>query len=235
MSATTGITAAAPQPPPPVAAAPSGVPAPAPAPSTDQPAVVVSISAGASGAAAQAAPTQLGERDPTAAINALAWTGGANGAAFLATHIDWSDVAAHAGQAAADHDRDQVLGIAIENASHALSYASALGIPVQSTENTAATPDSTQPDAKLTTFTVSDFSFTSAGSIYTVTHGKNGTLLGTKDGQYWQSWQLTDPSASSGAAHADDGASAPLQTLTAVSAQLASAHATSRPGLDVSA
>jgi hypothetical protein len=34
-------------------------------------------------------------------------------------------------------------------------------------------------------FTVSDFSFTSGGSTYSITTGANGMLTGTKDGQYW--------------------------------------------------
>jgi hypothetical protein len=54
-----------------------------------------------------------------------------------------------------------------------------------------ANPDATQDEPSKTIYTVSDFSFTYSGSVYSVTHAKNGLLIGTKDGQGWGSWQVT--------------------------------------------
>lgn len=66
------------------------------------------------------------------------------------------------------------------------------------------------------TITIGAFSFTNGSSTYAVTLGKDGTLVGTKDGQAWKTWQL---SVASSPASTDTGAAAALQTFTALNAQ----------------
>ncbi len=48
-----------------------------------------------------------------------------------------------------------------------------------------------QGNAIPSLLSVNNFSFKENGSTYAVTAGKNGTLVGTKDGQAWKTWQIT--------------------------------------------
>jgi hypothetical protein len=194
----------------------SASPQAAPAQAADQPAVIVSLSAAASSSVAAStsteAPQSLGELDPNAISDALARAGGANGFADAYEHGDWAKLAAKFGQAIVDFDKASILRAAVDSASLALNDAHSAGIPVQD----SVSPEATKNGAAPGTISVSAFTFTNAGSTYTVTHGNNGTLVGTKDGQAWQTWQLTTPYS---ATSADHGANAALQTLAAVNAK----------------
>ena len=81
---------------------------------------------------------------------------------------------------------------------------------------TAGTSGSADPTKSSQVLSVGAFRFTNGGSTYTVTPGKNGTLQGTKDGQYWQSWQVSDPNQANAAT---SDAAAALKTLTTLSGQ----------------
>lgn len=191
----------------------SASPQPAAA-NADQPAVIISLSANASdtlSVSAQAAP-KLGTLDPDAVDNALSWTAGANGFAFNAAHYDYAADVTQFGKAIADRNKAAVDGAAINSASFALSYASNLGIPVQN----SASPDATKAGAASGTITVGAFSFTSGGSSYAITSGKNGTLIGTKDGQAWKTWERD---SSTSPVYVESGATVALQALTALNAQ----------------
>ncbi len=47
-------------------------------------------------------------------------------------------------------------------------------------------------------FAVSDFSFTDAGSTYTIKRETDGRMVGLKDGQGWKTWQVEPPASSIG-------------------------------------
>ena len=47
-------------------------------------------------------------------------------------------------------------------------------------------------------FAVSDFSFTDAGSTYTIKRWTDGRMVGLKDGQGWKTWQVEPPASSIG-------------------------------------
>ena len=229
MSAISGISAAYPPTSPAlVASQPSGVVA-SQAQTADghaaQPAVVVSLSLKAT-ASAKAAST-LPSLDFDMVDNALSWAAGANGFTDNAAHFDWKHVAAQYGSAIADRDKATVNSAAAGSASHVLSYVSGSGIPIQASVSPEAIKNGTAPG----TISVGAFSFTSKGSVYAVTSGKDGTLVGTKDGQAWKTWQLTSQSS---ATSADAGATAALQALTSLNTQ--KAPAVKPPtGLNVSA
>jgi hypothetical protein len=121
--------------------------------------------------------------------NALAWVAGASGFAYNAAHWNEAHVAAQFGTAIAERDTAGIFGAAADSASNALSNASGPGIPTQD----SVSPDAIQNGAAPGTTSVGAFSFTSGGSIYSVTPGANGTLVGTKDGQARKTWQLTGP------------------------------------------
>jgi hypothetical protein len=231
MSTINGISTAGPQAlPAPVAPQPSSAPASqaqdgAVSGYAAQPAVIVSLS---SEAAASAKPVSTPPSlDPNQVDDALSWTAGANGFAANYARADWSKALAKFGQAIVDRDKATVLGEAINAGSHALSFASDLGIPVQASVSSEAIKNGAAPG----TISVGTFSFTNGGSTYAVTPGKDNTLVGTKNGQAWKTWQLTD---SSSAARGDAGATAALQALTSLNAKDAwadKAHA----GFNVSA
>lgn len=119
--------------------------------------------------------------------------------------IDWDDVAKHIGQAETD---------ATKAASNAyLKYATARigidlagsGISVQP-DTTTKTPHG---DAVPSLLSVNNFSFKADGSTYAVTAGKDGALVGTKDGQAWKTWQITPNHAGK----VNKGAQTALSTL----------------------
>jgi hypothetical protein len=169
--------------------------------------------------------------DPNQVDDALAHLSGANGFAFIYANTDWARVTAQDGAAAAARDEAQVRGAAVGSASYALSTASALGIPASD----SISPSAVQNGAAPGTITVGAFSFANGGSTYSVTPGANGTLVGTKDGQPWTTWQIipTDtPGNLPGTADTDSGAATALQALTSLNARLASARGQSLP-LDI--
>lgn len=178
---------------------------------SEQPAVIISLSSGSA-----AAPAQTTAALPSLGLdkvdNALSWAAGANGLADLAAHFSWSHVAAQYRNAVADRDLAGVVGGAANSAAHALTYASDLGIPIKD----SASPEAVKNGAAPGAISIGAFSFTNGGSTYAVTPGKVGTLVGTRDGQAWKTWQL---SATSSPASTDTGATAALQTLTAFNAQ----------------
>jgi hypothetical protein len=61
---------------------------------------------------------------------------------------------------------------------------------------------------------LNNFSFNSNGSTYTVTTGKDGTMVGTKDGKAWKTWQVTPPAAASHAALSAETALSTMKALT---------------------
>ena len=199
MSVISGIGTAAPQMSPSTVAvtATAGVTAQAQTTSgtAAPPAVVVSLSGAATASAAKASPT-LPSMDPTAVETALARLANANGLAFIAAHLDYAHVEAQFGAAIANRDEKQVQGAAAGSASYAMSAARSLGTlvhdPVGSvvadlaaSNPAAAGSAASGSSATSGYFTVSDFSFTSGGSVYSITTGANGMVTGTKDGQYW--------------------------------------------------
>ena len=190
--------------------------------STTQPAVIVSLSSNAAESAAAQASTSLASK----VEDALYQISGANGFADIAAHFDYAAVAAKFGTTIANQDKATVDGGAALSASSAFSSASDLGIPITD----SVSPDAAKSGAALGTISVGAFSFTSDGSSYSVTPGKDGTLVGTKDGQAWLTLQLTDSSNSTAT---DSGASAALATLNAITGQTSSS---SQPaGIDLSA
>jgi hypothetical protein len=230
MSGITAINVAAPQIPPAIAVAePSGGPT---TQSTTaggdaaQPAVVVSLSNGAA-ASVQASP-KLASLDPNEVDDALSWAAGANGFAFIAAHTNEAHLITQFGTAIAEHMTAGLAGDAGLAASDALSYASNLGIPIQD----SVSPDAVKNGAAPGTISVGAFSFESGGSTYSVTPGTNGTLIGTKDGQAWKTWQLTDPAI---AASANTGADTALQTLTSLTAQETASANQPSTSIDISA
>lgn len=159
-------------------------------------------------------------------VDALSWVAGANGFADIAAHFAYAAVEAKFGKAIADRDEAGVIGAAADGASFALSNAASLGIPVGDSVSPQAVANGATPG----TITVGAFSFTDGGSTYSITPGKDGTLIGTKDGAAWQTWQLTGPG---NAPVADSGAAAALATLNAIGGQKQdSGHAT---GIDFEA
>lgn len=61
-------------------------------------------------------------------------------------------------------------------------------------------------------FAVGEFSFTDAGSTYTVKQWTDGRMVGLKDGQGWKTWQVEPPASSMGG---HTGTAVALATLTA--------------------
>ena len=163
--------------------------------------------------------------DPNAVDNALARVGAANGFAFLAAHTDWAGIEKQYRKAIADRDKGS--GIVASEVSYALSSASHAGIVVKSSIPLGEVKEG----VTVSFLKVESFSFNSGGSIYRVTNGKDGVLLGTKDGQYWRRWELNPPS---GGAGQNTNASTALQTpIASRNADNASDKPTST--LDVSA
>jgi len=226
MSAIAAINVAGPQTPATIAAAPSGLPASQPQTTSSnatRPAVVVSLSSGA--AATTQAPSAPPALDPNQVDNALSWAAGANGEALLYKHVDRTLEAAKFGNAISERNQAGLLNGVVASTSHAISYASNLGIPIQA----SVSPEAVKNGAAPGTISVGAFSFTNGGSTYSVTPGANGTLIGTKDGQAWKTWQLTDPAASG------TGAATALQALTSLSTQQKPSADKPLSGIDVSA
>jgi hypothetical protein len=183
-----------------------------------QPAVVVSLSSGAAAVQTSSTPRSM---DPNAVDDALSQLSGANGFAFNYAHMDYAVLQAAFGTAIANRDEAQARGAAVGSASDALSNASELGIPATD----SVSPNAVQNGAAPGTITVAAFSFTSGGATYSITPGANGTLVGTKDGQAWQTWQLIPTGAPGNPGNtttSDSGAATALQTLTSLNAQAAS-------------
>jgi hypothetical protein len=166
--------------------------------------------------------------DPNQVDDTLTQLSGANALAFLYAHYDYAGVLAQHGQAIADRNEALMRGAAVGSASDALSNASGLGTPASD----SVSPNAVQNGAGPGTITVAAFSFTGGGATYSVAPGANGTLVGTKDGQAWKTWQLI-PTGTPGnlpsAANTDSGAATALQTLTSLNAQVASSGQQSSP------
>ncbi len=157
---------------------------------TAGPAVIMSLSSAATASAAKASPA-LRSMDPIAVGDALALVTGANGAAAIAAHFDEAYVASKIGTAFAERAKDDVTGYANVSAQVAMSAVRRLDLPVNDPAGSIVAnlgPTGPAPASGTATsgyFTVSDFSFTNGGSIYSITTGASGMLTGTKDGQYW--------------------------------------------------
>jgi hypothetical protein len=236
MSVITGISVGAQQIPPAIVAAGSNNAAsqaqtasqpPTTSSNTAQPAVVISLSSSAA-AQVSSAPRSM---DPDQVDDALAHLSGANGFAFIYAHWDYAGDVARFGEAIADRNEALMRGGVVGSASRALSAASGLGISASD----SVSPSAVQNGAAPGTITVAAFSFTNGGATYSVAPGANGTLVGTRDGQAWQTWQLI-PTGTPGnlpsAANTDSGAATAPQTLTSLNAQLASKGRQSLP-LDI--
>ena len=204
--------------------------APATESAVPHPAVIVSLSSEATTAAL--AKPALPVLDPDAVDNALARVGGGNQFADNAAHYSWSVVAAKFGKAIADRDQAAVEGGASGAVSYALASTLRSGVPIKNSVNAK----DFKVGATTDPITVDDFSFTSGGSTYSVTHGKNGTLVGTKDGQAWKTWQLNNPSSSTDAATPSGSSAAiALQTLTSLNTEQKVAINKPHAGVDISA
>jgi hypothetical protein len=204
----------------------------------EEPAVVVSLSSEAT-TSLQAAPTTL-SLDPEQVDYALSWATGVNGFAanaarsnkanVAANSANWNeaDVAAAYGTAIAERGTAEVIGAAVGSPSQALYYAANLGIPILD----SASPDAAKTGAAPGTISVGAFSFAHGGSTYAVTPGADGTLIGTKDGQAWKTWQPTSPAD---AVSSGTGAAAALQTPTPLTAEQKASADKPPAGIDVSA
>jgi hypothetical protein len=166
--------------------------------------------------------------DPTAVDDALGAVSDANGDAFIVAHFNEANAAAEFGPAVAARDMGECIGAAADSATRAVSMASNVGISIQD----PVSPDAIKNGAAPGTISVAAFSFTNGGSTYAVAPGANGTLVGTKDGEYWNTWQLTTPAdaVSSGTA-----AATALQTLTSLTTEQKASADKSVAGIDVSA
>lgn len=232
MSEIAGISVPGPQAPPAFVVtepsnAPTGEPQ-VPTSNATQPAVVIRLSSGATASAQAAATSRPLSLDPDLVDNALSWAAGANGEALAYEHIDRTLEVAKFGQAISDRNQAGFVDGLVARASHALDYASSLGIPIKD----SASPEAAKNGATPGTISVGAFSFTSGGSTYAVAPGANGTLIGTKDGQAWKTWQLTIPADAAGSG---TGATAALQTLTSLNAKQEASADEPLSRIDVSA
>jgi hypothetical protein len=156
--------------------------------------------------------------DPDQVDKALTQVSAANGFAFSYAHFNWAHVAAQFGDAIANRNEAMIRGAAVDSASDAISTAQGAGIPL----HVSVSPEAVANGAASQAMTVAAFNFTSGGSPYSVAPGANGTLVGTKDGQAWQTWQLSYSGIEGNTAStisADKGATTVLQTLTSLNAQ----------------
>lgn len=134
-----------------------------------------------------------------------------NDAAYSIGHFDWNNYANYVGHAKAD---------AIKAADDVyLKYSTArIGIDLAGSGITVR-PDTTTEDphgdAVPSLLSVNNFSFKSDGSTYAVSAGKDGTLVGTKNGQAWKTWQITP----SHAGKVNEGAQTALSTLQGLLSQ----------------
>ena len=178
--------------------------APKQADSTGQPGVIVSLSSAATRATTG---LNLGEIKAYKVDDVLSSAASANGFAENYRRFDYSSLEKVFGKAIADRDRDGVRQEAALAAGHALSSAAELGISAQA----SVKPDDVFKGADPGHVTVGNFGFTDGKSTYQITNGPGYTLVGTKDGQPWQTWHLRDPAD---AARSD--AEAALSTLTSL-------------------
>ncbi len=165
----------------------------------DEPAVIVSLSSEAT-ASLQAASTAL-SLDPDQVDYALTWAMGVNGfvantarikaANVIADFAGWNEatVASAYGTAIADRNPTEVIDAAVGSPSEARYYAANLGIPILDSVSSDAVNSGAAPGA----IGVGAFTFTNGGSTYAVAPGANQSLVGTKDGQEWKTWQLSSP------------------------------------------
>ena len=154
--------------------------------STSQPAVVVSLS---SAATAAAAGPNLGEISANKVDDVLSSAAGANGFTNIYATDNWSLLEAKFGNKIADRDKEGARQASALFAGSALSSASNLGIPAQA----SVSPDDIINGSEPGHITVGNFNFTDGKSSYQITNGSGYTLVGTKDGQPWQTWHLRDP------------------------------------------
>ena len=122
------------------------------------------------------------------------------------SHIDWSSIARESGAQVANQDRLGLLQ-AIRGSEIADAVdSSRLGLPA----NVSILPNGGYR-SRIPTTTVNAFTFSDGGSTYSVTPSPDGTLIGTKDGQVWDTWQLNNQNPAPSADSA--GANVALQTL----------------------
>jgi len=85
------------------------------------------------------------------------------------------------------------------------------------------------------TLSVANFSFTNAGSTYSITSGANNTLAGTKDGQAWQTWDLLPSSSVNTDAAASSSSSVALDVLNSAENTRSAAATTQNSSIDIAA
>ncbi len=196
MSGIAAITASLPQPLPPTVSeqpasiSPTATDGKAGGGNVGQPAVIVTLSSNAV-AASQGKPVFLGALDPNKVADALYGAAGANGLAQLDRHVDRTSELAKFGTAISQRNQASLQAAVASSASDALSHASSLGIPIHN----SVSPDAVKNGAAPGTISVGAFSFINGGSTYTVTSGKDGMLVGTKDGQAGLPCSLPIPQA----------------------------------------
>jgi hypothetical protein len=134
--------------------------------------------------------------------------GAANGVAWLCQNFDWDAYAKQAGAQKASAANDKEFKEVREYASDAESRSASNSlIPVQMT----ISQNTKENGGASVIFAVADFSFTSNGSVYSITQAKSDRLVGTKDGEWWASWQ--DATPTSAPSDGDAETSAALDTL----------------------
>lgn len=198
----TTISAAVPavQLPPPSSAGPASQPVPAKA-AAATPSDTVSISVAGSALSENSSGTPA-ERRVDSLIEEVK---SHNDVADARAHVDWANTVKYVGQAKADAFK-AAFDTYLRNSTARIGIdLNGSGISVQPDTTTKAP----EGDAVPSLLSVNSFSFKADGSTYAVTSGKNGTLMGTKDGQAWKTWQILP----SHAGKVNGGAQAALSTL----------------------
>lgn len=147
----------------------------------------------------------------------LSHVSGTNALIDLFNHTDWAALEAHFGIDNINKQRIETIQ-SLEGSLGSLSHqAGQLGVPV----NVTIIPNVGSASG-LATASVSAFTFKDGASTYAVAPSPDGTLVGTKDGQAWGTWELNNrnPVRSSN----ETGADVALQTL--VSAAKLISHTT---------
>jgi hypothetical protein len=154
---------------------------------------VGSATSGAIPAFIGTSPSQT--QNPGNVSDVLSQASGLNGLIAGYNNGDWAGIAAKFGTAIALRDQRGLYGGIINAERDVLNNAGRLGVPIE----LPPAPATFQANTPLTPITVAAFSFQSGGSTYAVTPSADGSLIGTKDGKAWNTWQLSGPGSSSDA------------------------------------
>jgi hypothetical protein len=120
---------------------------------------------------------------------------------FEYNHTDWNTVYKLGGEQAVKNLQASTLFELRDLSDFATEEAGKIGVPVRSDISGLTTPtpgsgassgqSQISSDAVITgTLAVEPFKFTSDGGTYSVTTNTAGQIVGTKDGQAWQTWGM---------------------------------------------